>query len=67
MCSNSSASLSSSKVERKAAIKAWNQAHPRAKQINEAAMKRSLAARLRARKENDQGVRVQAAEVYLRE
>ena len=54
-------------LEAKAAIKAWNQAHPRAKQINEAAMKRSLAARLRARKENDQGVRVQAAEVYLRE
>lgn len=54
-------------LEAKKAIKNWNQAHPKAKQINEAAMKRSLAARLRARRENDQGVRVQAAEAYLRE
>jgi hypothetical protein len=54
-------------LEAKKAIKDWNQAHPQAKQINEAAMKRSLAARLRARRENDHGVRVQAAEVYLRE
>lgn len=54
-------------LEAKKAIKNWNQAHPQAKQINEAAMKRSLAARLRARRENDQGVRVQAAEAYLRE
>lgn len=54
-------------LEAKKSIKDWNQAHPQAKQINEAAMKRSLAARLRARRENDHGVRVQAAEVYLRE
>lgn len=51
----------------KAAIVEWNQDHPKAKPINEQSMKRSLAARLRARKENDKGVRVQAAEAYLRE
>ena len=50
-------------------IKEWNARNPEAKQIDGKALKRSMAARLRGRKDTDagKGVRVQEASRYLME
>ncbi|WP_020396485.1 PLxRFG domain-containing protein [Thiolinea disciformis] len=53
--------------EAMAEISAWNKAHPKAKQLDAKAVGRSMKARMRARNENDRGVRVQKGYAYLRE